>query len=141
MRGAKAGHGCIALLSLLTLGACGGRTEVYSSAELANPASQNCIVTGGRLQFELAGSGAEYGVCVFDGNQQCEEWALYREECPNRGVKVPSNISRAARYCLIRGGRYEITRWGTASVREEGLCTLPMGHLCDGHSLFMGECP
>lgn len=118
-----------------------GSPEIYSSAELANPASQNCIVTGGRLQFELAGNGAEYGVCVFEDNRQCEEWALYREECPLGGVKISGNATRAARYCSVRGGRYEVTRSASDSLKEQGLCTLPSGHRCDAHGLFMGGCP
>jgi putative hemolysin len=125
------------------LASCGGSgsSDIYSSAELANPASQNCIVTGGRLQFELAGDGAEYGVCVFEDNRQCEEWALYREECPRGGAKISGNETRAARYCVIRGGRYEVIQRATGSLKEQGLCTLPSGFRCDARGLFFGECP
>jgi putative hemolysin len=30
----------------------------------------------------------QYGVCFFEDNRQCEEWALLRGDCPVGGKKV-----------------------------------------------------
>jgi hypothetical protein len=76
---------------------------------LANPASENCVTTGGRLVIETA-PGGQYGVCVFEDNRQCEEWALLRGACAIGGIKVTGYATPQARYCAIRGGDYAITR-------------------------------
>jgi putative hemolysin len=70
---------------------------------LANPSSVNCVNKGGRIQMEKTESGGTYGVCVFKDNKQCEEWALFREECPLGGVEV-RGLPEKIRHCVIRGG-------------------------------------
>jgi len=50
-------------------------------AEIANPASVNCINEGGILEMRESGGGT-YGVCVFGDGSECEEWAFFRGECP-----------------------------------------------------------
>ena len=57
---------------------------------LANPASGYCIQVGGKLEILKREDGAEYGVCLFEDNKKCEEWALFRGECPIGGVKTDS---------------------------------------------------
>ena len=52
---------------------------------LANPASQYCVQKKGTLHIEKRRNGGEYGVCVFADHKQCEEWALFRGECPLGG--------------------------------------------------------
>ena len=54
---------------------------------LANPASENCIKNGGTLEIRKNKMG-EYGVCLFEDNRQCEEWALFRDQCPVGGLKI-----------------------------------------------------
>ena len=44
---------------------------------MANPASVNCTTKGGTLEIRQDGSGGQYGVCLFEDNRQCEEWALF----------------------------------------------------------------
>ena len=51
-----------------------------NSSEIPNPASVNCINNGGHLKI-MSGVNGEYGVCVFDDNSECEEWAFYRHTC------------------------------------------------------------
>ncbi|PIT88008.1 MAG: hypothetical protein COU29_04335 [Candidatus Magasanikbacteria bacterium CG10_big_fil_rev_8_21_14_0_10_36_32] len=51
-----------------------------NSAQMANPASANCINLGGRLDIRK-NSGGEYGICIFENGKECEEWALFRGEC------------------------------------------------------------
>jgi putative hemolysin/predicted metal-dependent phosphoesterase TrpH len=61
-----------------------------SKTGIANPASVNCINKGGTLSIQKSADGGEYGICVFADNRQCEEWALFRGECPAGGKKVTS---------------------------------------------------
>ncbi|MCR4406900.1 MAG: DUF333 domain-containing protein [Anaerolineae bacterium] len=58
------------------------------SGQIANPASENCIKQGGTLMIQKRGDGGEYGVCVFEDNRQCEEWAMLRGDCPVGGIKI-----------------------------------------------------
>jgi putative hemolysin len=109
--------------------------------ELANPASQNCVAQGGQLRIETAGDGGQYGVCLFEDNRQCEEWALLRGACPVGGIKVTGYVTPQARYCAIRGGDYAITRPQTATAPEAGTCTLPGEPACDALALYEGRCP
>ena len=75
---------------------------------MANPASASCVQQGGTLAIEERGDGG-HGVCYFEDNRQCEEWALMRGECPSGGVKVTGYVTPAAHYCAITGGTYAIT--------------------------------
>jgi putative hemolysin/predicted metal-dependent phosphoesterase TrpH len=59
-----------------------------SKAGIANPASVNCINKGGTLSIQKSADGGEYGICIFEDNRQCEEWALFRGECPAGGRKA-----------------------------------------------------
>src|SRR5512139_2612950 len=64
---------------------------------IANPASKNCMSQGGTLTIETRGDGGQFGVCYFEDNLQCEEWALFRGDCPVGGVKVTGYVTPAAR--------------------------------------------
>lgn len=126
---------------VLALGACSpGPAPPPAPAGLANPASENCIAKGGELHIETAGAG-QYGVCLFEDNRQCEEWALLRGECPAGGIRVTGYITLQARYCAIRGGAYALTREQTATTPEQGTCTLPGEPPCDALALYEGRCP
>jgi putative hemolysin len=125
-----------ALLVALVLAGCSSPAPV----ELANPASENCIAKGGQSVIETAGSGGQYGVCLFEDNRQCEEWALLRGECPVGGLKVTGYATPQARYCAIRGGAYRITVQQTASAPEQGECTLPGKAACPALALYEGHC-
>jgi putative hemolysin/predicted metal-dependent phosphoesterase TrpH len=59
-----------------------------SKTGIANPASVNCINKGGTLSIQKSADGGEYGICIFEDNRQCEEWALFRGECPAGGKKI-----------------------------------------------------
>ena len=107
--------------------------------QLANPASQNCAARGGTLQIERRPDGGQYGVCVFVDNYQCEEWALFRGDCPVGGLRVTGYVTPAARYCAITGGRYAVVaRSGTAD--EQGTCALSGGKACDAAAYYAGIC-
>lgn len=48
---------------------------------LANPAAVFCKEMGYRYEIRQDPKGNQYGVCIFDDNTECEEWAFYRKEC------------------------------------------------------------
>jgi putative hemolysin len=127
---------------VLALGACGRDSGQLAAAapQLVNPASENCIAKGGELRIESAGDGGQYGVCLFEDNRQCEEWAMLRDACPVGGIRITGYITPQARYCAIRGGDYLITREQTATTPEEGSCTLPGERTCDALALYEGRC-
>jgi len=108
-------------------------------AAIANPASTHCADVGGRLAIDKTPRGAEYGVCLFEDNRQCEEWALLRGECPVGGLKVAGHATEAARYCAITGGRYDITG-NSGAGNEQGACTLSSGKVCAADAYLNGEC-
>lgn len=115
----------VALLSLATPG------EALAQAKLGNPASQRCVDEGGKLQIEQRPGGGQFGVCVFTDNRQCEEWAMFRVECPVGGLRVTGYLTPAARFCAISGGRY---------TDADDRCTLPGGKICEASAYFAGTC-
>ncbi len=109
--------------------------EQTSPVGLANPASVNCAEKGGNLSIQKRPDGGEYGVCYFEDNRQCEEWALFRGECPVGGVKVTGYEDEAQVYCAITGG--EVQGVGT----EIPMCKRIDGTLCNAQANFEGACP
>jgi putative hemolysin len=108
-------------------------------AGIANPASTNCINKGGTLKIQKGGGGGEYGICIFEDNRQCEEWALFRGECPIGGKKITGYVTPAAQFCVITGGSYDITAQ-TNTEKEQGTCTFNNGKSCDVWDYYNGKC-
>ncbi len=108
---------------------------------LANPASKNCLHQGGFLSIEKDGSGGQFGVCHFEDNRQCEEWALLRGECPAGGIKLTGYTTPAARYCALRGGRYQVLS-DSHTAAEQGRCSFGSGNgkACAALAFFDGLC-
>jgi putative hemolysin len=106
---------------------------------MANPASRNCVKQGGRLAIEKRGELGEFGVCYFEDNRQCEEWTLFRGECPVGGLKVTGYITEAARFCAITGGEYAVTG-NSGADNEQGTCTFKTGKSCDVWEYYNGTC-
>ena len=77
--------------------------------ELPDPESvtQYCESHGGKRTVERGPFG-EIGVCVFEGNRQCEEWALRLGACPRGGISVAGFATTSERHCAIRGGHMTI---------------------------------
>ncbi|MCB9151968.1 MAG: DUF333 domain-containing protein [Caldilineaceae bacterium] len=114
-------------------------TAPTANTQIANPASENCVQQGGALTLETDGSGAQYGVCVFEDNRQCEEWALLRGDCPVGGLRVTGYNTPAARYCAITGGAYAVDENATTSAEaEQGACTLADGQSYDVWAYYNG---
>ena len=64
--------------------ACGEAAEISpvpTEVGLPNPASVNCAQQGGRLEIRTDDSGGQVGICLFPEGSECEEWALFRNEC------------------------------------------------------------
>jgi TolB protein len=106
---------------------------------LPNPASEYCLEQGGSLAFAERGDGGQYGICYFEDNRQCEEWALLRGDCPVGGLKVTGYITPAAQYCAITGGTYAISG-NSGADDEQGTCTLKDGTVCDVWDYYNGVC-
>lgn len=110
-----------------------------STGQIANPASENCIKQGGTLVIQKHNDGGEYGVCIFQDNRQCEEWAMFRGECPVGGIKITGYITPAAQYCAITGGKYQVT--GNSNTdKEQGVCIFNNGKACDVRDYYAGKC-
>lgn len=52
------------------------------SAGIANPASVYCEQEGGRLEMRTDEKGNQYGLCILDSGDICEEWAFFNKTCP-----------------------------------------------------------
>lgn len=117
----------------------GAAAQMPPQPQLANPASVRCIEQGGALRMDRRPDGGQFGVCVFADDYQCEEWALFRGECPKGGLRVTGYVTAAGRYCAITGGRYAATS-AAGTGPERGTCALPGGKVCDADALYAGTC-
>jgi putative hemolysin len=131
----------ILVLTGLLLAGCAPKPATQAPAQpgMANPASENCVKQGGTVNIVKNGSGGEYGICVFEDNLQCEEWAMMRGDCPVGGIKVTGYITPAAQYCAITGGQYTITA-NSGQENEQGTCTFKNGKTCDATAYYNGTC-
>lgn len=124
----------IIVVGIVVVGAYFTFKDKGNDAEIANPASANCVKVGGTLEMRNNPKG-QYGVCLFEDNRQCEEWALMRGQCPVGGLKITGYENEAQVYCAITGGTVE--GLGTNSV----MCKRIDGTLCQVDSNFNGDCP
>lgn len=104
--------------------------ENASSTTLANPASKYCSEQGGTLQIKKRADGAEFGLCYFDDNRACEEWAMFRGQCPIGGLKTTGYDNESQMYCAWLGGK--------VLAEPNAVCTLPNGQKCLAADLFQG---
>ncbi len=102
------------------------------STNLSNPASEFCIKVGGELSSEKRGDGGEYALCNFKDDMACEEWALYRRQCPIGGIKTIGFDTKEEAYCALTGGK---TIGGS-----DAKCTLPNGKTCSNLDLYNSKC-
>lgn len=104
-----------------------------ASVSVANPASLNCIKQGGTLKIEKNGAGSEYGLCYFEENRACEEWALMNGNCPVGGRKTTGFDTIDQNYCAWSGGETLATK--------NSVCTLKSGQKCSTLDFYNGKCP
>ncbi len=107
------------------------KIEANNSASLANPASVNCKTVGG-ITIIKDGPNGQYGLCEFEDDMACEEWALYRGECPVGGVKTTGYDNIQQMYCAWVGGE-------TLAVANPN-CKLPDGTVCTVEAVYNGTC-
>jgi len=110
-----------------------------SKGQIANPASENCVKHGGKLVILKRRDGGEYGVCMFQDDRQCEEWAMFRGECPIGGIKTSVNMTPAERFCVITGGKYQLSS-NRSPDKEQGVCIFNNGKTCDVWDYYDGRC-
>lgn len=101
-------------------------------AQMGNHASINCQKVGGNLVIQKRGDGGEYGLCYFEENRACEEWALMRGECPYGGRKTTGYDTIDQNYCAWLGGE-------TFAVKDS-VCTFKNGSKCKTIDLYNGKC-
>lgn len=99
---------------------------------IANPASTYCIEQGGNLVIEDKDDGSQYGLCFFEDNRACEEWAMKRGECPIGGVKTTGFYTIAQSFCAWSGGK-------TFAV-ENAICTFADESTCLADDFYKGIC-
>lgn len=99
-----------------------------TSFALANPASVYCAKAGGKTTIETLPSQDQIGICKFAEHQECEEWALFRKECPIGGVNT-QNLSQEERFCLILGGKL-----------DQEQCVLTNNKTCNIQDLYKQKC-
>ncbi|PKM91244.1 hypothetical protein CVU82_03830 [Candidatus Falkowbacteria bacterium HGW-Falkowbacteria-1] len=104
-----------------------------NNSQLANPASSNCVKLGGNLVIEKRGDGGEYGLCYFENDMACEEWALFRGNCPVGGVETNSFNNTNQKYCVWSGGKL--------SNQLQDVCVLSDGVECSVEKFYNGDCP
>jgi len=132
----------ITFILILTLAACSqpkSDQPSEGSAGMANPASVNCVDQGGEVSIQKRPDGGEYGICIFEDNRQCEEWAMMNGECPVGGIKITGYVTPAAVFCAITGGDYAVTD-DSGGEKEQGTCTLNSGKTCDVWEYYEGTC-
>jgi putative hemolysin len=110
---------------------------------MANPASAYCERQGFKLEIRTAQNSSQYGVCKFDDDTECEEWAYYRGECEPGDMDVapaptetPQGIANpASAYCVQQGGTSQIRTAEDGS--QYGVCSFPGGSECEGRMGFL----
>lgn len=107
--------------------------ETQDTAKIANPASTNCVAVGGTLKVETLENGGQYGLCYFDDNRACEEWALFHGDCPVGGRKTTGFDTVDQKFCAWRGGET------TANINS--VCTFKDGTKCPTIDYYKGTCP
>ena len=121
-------------------------TPTLDTIDIANPASAYCEEQGFKVDIRTAQDGSQYGVCMFEDDSECEEWAYYHDECKPGDMEVaqapiatPAGIANpASNYCAEKGGISEIRTAQDGS--QYGVCTFPGGKECEEWDLFNGKC-
>ena len=87
---------------------------------------------GGNLVIRKRGDGVEYGICYFKDNNACEEWSLFRGDCPPSGVNTTGLETIDQKYCAWSGGQI--------SAIPHSVCTFKDGAKCSTIDFYNGKC-
>jgi len=102
----------------------GIKTNAGEQAGIPNPASVNCKNKGGNLVIQTKPDGGQYGLCYFEDNRACEEWALMRGDCPVGGVKTTGYITDEQKYCAWVGGQTTTAANAVCAFKDKSVCSL-----------------
>jgi putative hemolysin len=118
-------------------------------ANVGNPASDACVAAGGTSEIYVDGTGAQLGLCAFDG-RRIEEWTLWAAlngDGSKQAVQAffaqapklphPFGPNPASLYCSQVGGTVQ-SIGPDASHLSTGLCTFPDGSAIEEWALFEG---
>jgi putative hemolysin len=73
------------------------------TAGIPNPAAVNCADKGYGYEIRTDNeTGGQYGICSYEGFE-CEEWALYRQECCLTDGDCPEDTSCTGQVCVGAG--------------------------------------
>lgn len=111
---------------------CSTKTTEEDTTSIANPASTNCVQQGGKSTIQTKEDGSQYSLCYFDDARACEEWAMFRGECPVGGVKTTGYDTIEQKYCAWVGGK-------TLAVAN-ATCTFSDNSTCSVVDLYSGAC-
>lgn len=77
----------------------------FPAFALPNPASVNCVKTGGKLILVK-----NTGICIFSDKSYCEEWAYFRARCNNGQNRLPKNFNENTvdQYCVVNVGKKQM---------------------------------
>jgi len=105
-------------------------TTASTSTGISNPAANYCVAKEGTLKTITRADGNQYTICYFMDNRQCEEWALFRGDCPWGGRKVTGYDNEQQIFCAITGGAVDMNK---------NTCTFK-GKICDLGKYYDGAC-
>jgi putative hemolysin len=103
-------------------------TSKPSSASIT---SEKCNEQGGNIIKKKRGDGADYEVCIFEDDRQCEIYALIAGDCKKGGVPITGFSKQEQIYCAILGGQ---------NSEVQDICTFKGGTHCELRELFNGTC-
>jgi len=77
--------------------------------DMPNPASKYCIEKGGIHSIITAEDGSQQGICTLPHGTECDEWAYYRNECPDCSGGCPMYSPPGPDWCkygtIVDGGK------------------------------------
>ena len=101
---------------------------------MANPASVFCEEQGGTLEIRTdAESEGQIGICILPYGIECEEWAYFRGECPEK--HVCTEAEKAAEMCTLE----YMPTCGDNGVTYGNKCAACASKNIDSYT--PGECP
>jgi len=71
------------------------------TTQIANPASKFCIEQGGESKIITAADGSQSGVCILNDGTECDEWAYFRGQCPEKTKTYCTAEQRNAEVCTM----------------------------------------
>ena len=90
------------LVLVILISGCAQKTVEEKTGEktqMANPASVYCEEQGNKLEIRTGEDGSQTGYCIFKEGTECEEWAYFRGECPEKEGTQPRACRNEGEFC------------------------------------------